>query len=91
MESTLSQTGTKRKRGIADGYKKFAWFRSGEVISLYPLLPNKMSMERDSNGCCIMCILVIAIISKRIWECVQLEIKRRKKSESYLRRRHCRG
>ena len=26
MESTLSQTGTKRKRGIADGYKKFAWF-----------------------------------------------------------------
>jgi hypothetical protein len=31
------------------------------------------------------------IISKRIWECVQLEIKRRKKSESYLRRRHCRG
>ena len=29
--------------------------------------------------CCIMCILVIAIISKRIWECVQLEIKRRKK------------
>ena len=32
-----------------------------------------------------------AIISKRIWECVQLEIKRRKKSESYLRRRHCRG
>ena len=46
---------------------------------MYPLLPNKMSMERDSNGCCIMCILVIAIISKRIWECVQLEIKRRKK------------
>ena len=65
--------------------------RESEVLSLYPLLPNKMSMERDSNGCCIMCILVIAIISKRIWECVQLEIKRRKKSESYLRRRHCRG
>lgn len=21
-----------------------------EVLSLYPLLPNKMSMERDSNG-----------------------------------------
>ena len=26
-----------------------------------------------------MCILVIAIISKRIWECVQLEIKTQEK------------
>ena len=24
--------------------------RESEVLSLYPLLPNKMSMERDSNG-----------------------------------------
>ena len=45
---------------------------------MYPLLPNKMSMERDSNGCCIMCILVIAIISKGYGN-VQFEIKRRKK------------
>ena len=50
IDSILSQADTKRKRGIADGNKKFVWFRSGEVLSLYPLLPNKMSVERDSNG-----------------------------------------
>ena len=29
--------------GLSEGEK-------GEVLSLYPLLPNKMSVERDNNG-----------------------------------------
>ncbi len=34
----------------------------------------------------VLCVFsLLPSFRKRIWECVQLEIKRRKKSESYLR------
>ena len=35
---------------LGNAYAQIIRNGKGEVLSLYPLLPNKMSVERDSNG-----------------------------------------
>ena len=40
---SISNLADRSPHGLSEGEK-------GEVLSLYPLLPNKMSVERDNNG-----------------------------------------
>ncbi len=76
MESTLSQTGTKRKRGIADGYKM-------KISNLSPHFGNllhtftmqyKISVQRNVETVCLLSKLHEAKHHVKRWDMDELDI-----------------